>query len=681
MNVLALLLIILCGILIFFYYRITNPPINNNLKIILGVLRFLFFSIVILLIFNPTLQFSHTKKVDPTTIILVDSSASMLQPLNSNEIKSNAAQRWELELYDFLNEHSIDYKTVYFSNGLQQDSTTTDIFLALKELQNNSKQTNISDVILISDGLQHNNNSYPYVDELQFPVFPIILGKDIELTDVSLDEVLVNNPVFLNTETQISCRISGLTDSVQFMLSILDENDRILEENLISSSNNERQFTLSFTPSKLGYQTLFAQVRLQNEQEYSLNNNSREFLISVVKDKAQFTLITSSLNWDITFIHRALMKNERFKTSLLVQRKEGYFKDNEKISLPENLRDTDVLILHNSNTFNFDIATIEAIKNFVSRGGNIFYIGKIDPELHSILPLQTTRFRETVQTTVIPTSEMENYQTFLVNRHEDLASFWNALPPVTTFFYERKPNTEVILNADIVSENPIIAFSSYLQGHILQWSGYDFFKWKMWEKPDEPWFDSFIMNIGQWLLNTDISQRFLCSSDKMSYLEGEPIKFSAHLFDEKMNTISGQNIKLLISQNDSLVTEKFLLEKDNSYEVDIENLKPGKYIYSAETTSGKNLYKDDGQFLIEFLTLEQSTQGIQKAYLQYIASKTKGEILTSSDDFEKILTVQREPIIIQSTRDIELWKKWYLAVIAILLIATELFLRKKKGLL
>ncbi len=681
MNVLALLLIFLCGILIFFYYRITNPPISNNLKFILGILRFLFFSIVILLIFNPTLHFSRTKKVDPTTIILVDSSASMLQPLNSDETKSHAAQRWELELNAFLNEHGFDYKTIYFSNGLQQDSTTTDIFLALKELQNDSKFTNISDVILISDGLQHNNNSYPYVDELQFPVFPVLLGKDIELTDVSLDEILVNNPVFLNTETEISCRISGLPDSVQFMLSILDENDRILEEKLISKSNNERQYTLSYKPSKLGYQKLFAQVQLQNEQEFTLDNNSREFLISVVKDKAQFTLITSSLNWDITFIHRAFMKNERFKTSLLVQRKEGYFKDNEPISLPENLSDTDVLILHNSDTFNFDKAMIESIESFVSRGGNIFYIGKIDPELNSILPLQTTRFRETVQTTVIPTSEMKNYQTFLVNRDEDLASFWNALPPVTTFFYERKPNTEVILNADIVSENPIIAFSSYLQGHILQWSGYDFFRWKMWEKPDEQWFDSFIMNIGQWLLNTDISQRFLCSSDKMSYLEGEPIKFSAHLFDEKMNSINGQNIKLLIFQNDSLVTEKFLLEKDNSYEAVIQNLKPGKYTYSAETTSGKNIYKDEGQFLIEKLTLEQSTHGIQKAYLQYIASKTKGEILTSSDDFEEILNVQRETIIIKTTRDIELWKKWYLAVIAILLIATELFLRKKKGLL
>jgi len=681
MNLLALILIILSGIIIFFYYRFTNPPIKKSLKLILGILRFLFFAVVILLIFNPTLHFSRSKKVPPITIILVDSSASMLQPLNSDETKSQAATHWEQELNAYLGEHNILHDRVSFSNGLQQDSTTTDIFLALKELQEDSKFANISDVILFSDGLQHNNNSYPYIDELQFPVFPVLLGEDVEMIDISLDDVRVNNPVYLKTETEISCRISGLPDEIPFTLTIRDENDRLLEEKLIPKSDNKRQFSLSFTPSVLGYQKLFAQVQLQDKDEYTLDNNKREFLVSVVKDKAQFTLITSSANWDITFIHRALMKNERFETSMLMQRKEGYFQDNELVSPLEKLTETDVLILHNPNTFNFDKATLQAIENFVSRGGNILYLGKIDPELSSILPLQTTRFRETVQTTIIPTAVMGNYQTFLVSRDEALASFWNALPPITTYFYERKPQTEIIAQADIVSENPVIAFSSQLQGHILQWSGYDFFRWKMWEKPDKPWFDTFIINIAQWLLNTDISQKFLCSSDKMDYLEGEPVEFSAHLFDEKMNLVNGQDIKLRILQNDSLVAEKYFIEKENSYKTNIDDLKAGNYSYLAETTLGNRIYKDEGQFLIETLTLEQSTQGIQQAYLQYIASKTNGNMIISPEDFEKVLKVQREFKIIKTTRDIELWKNWYLVVIAILLIATELFLRKKKGLL
>jgi len=123
----------------------------------------------------------------------------------------------------------------------------------------------------------------------------------------------------------------------------------------------------------------------------------------------------------------------------------------------------------------------------------------------------------------------------------------------------------------------------------------------MWEKPDDPWFDTFIINIAQWLLNADISQRFLCSSDKMSYLEGEPVEFSAHLFDEKMNLVNGQNIKLKIFKDDSLVTEKFFIEKDNSYKADIDELKTGKYTYSSETTLGKIFLKMTGNFLSKYL--------------------------------------------------------------------------------
>jgi len=130
-----------------------------------------------------------------------------------------------------------------------------------------------------------------------------------------------------------------------------------------------------------------------------------------------------------------------------------------------------------------------------------------------------------------------------------------------------------------------------------------------------------------------------------------------------------------------LLQKNILLKKKNSYKTSLDDLNAGNYSYLAETTLGKIIYKDEGQFLIEKLTLEQSTRGIQKAYLQYIASKTKGDMLTSPENFKKLSGVKREMKIVKKSHEIELWKKWYLAVIAILLIATELFLRKKKGLL
>ncbi|MBN2018322.1 MAG: hypothetical protein JW794_09380, partial [Candidatus Cloacimonetes bacterium] len=384
----------------------------------------------------------------------------------------------------------------------------------------------------------------------------------------------------------------------------------------------------------------------------------------------------------ITFVHRVLKKNDRFETSLIARKEEGYFLGNNKVSLEEKIADSDVLILHNPETFNFDTqSVVQSIETFVSRGGNILYLGKIDPSLSHILPIKESRYKQTVQTVIMPTAAMQNYQTFSMNRDVSPESFWNSLPPITTYFYESKPRTEVLARADIVSENPVIVFSSYLQGHVLYFSGYDFYRWKMWEDIKKPWFDQFFINIGQWLLNTDVSQKFMCSSEKLSYMEGETVEFSAHIFDEKMNLVKNQDIKISIYRDDSLVQEKFLIEKDNHYSIEFRDLASGKYTFFAEAILGRKIFKDTGSFLIEERTLEQSTQGIQTAYLQYIASKTKGKMIVENSDLTHLLEIVRKNMVIKTTRDIELWKKWYLAVIAIFLVATELFLRKKKGLL
>ena len=287
-----------------------------------------------------------------------------------------------------------------------------------------------------------------------------------------------------------------------------------------------------------------------------------------------------------------------------------------------------------------------------------------------------------VQTTILPTSLMENYQTFMIKSDESLTSFWRSLPPITTYFYDSKPQTEIIAQADIISTNPVIAFSFYSKGNVLQFSGYDFYRWKMWEKSNNPWFDNFILNVGQWLLNTDISKRFICLPDKMDYTEGETVEFSAQLYDEKMNIVHVQDIKLIIAKNDSIYIEKFLHEEDNAYTTEILDLQPGKYSYYAETSLGKYKYNDEGEFLIEERTLEQSSHGIQTAYLEYIASKTGGRIIAEENALASNLDdVPREYQKISIVKEIELWRKWYVPILALLLIITELFIRKKKGLL
>ncbi len=618
--------------------------------------------------------------VRPITVLAIDSSASMNQNLSPTETKAERANSWLRTISSFLNENNMDYQQLPFSNGLTKDSTKTDILLALNEISRSESYPNISKIVLISDGLHHNINDFTLLDNYSIPVFPVILGRSKKPIDISIKEVRVNNPVYLNTDTELEIITEGIPSNIQVDLSLFDGDKKLLDQHFTNGEDQDR-FTLHFTPHELGYQQLSARISTKEIEEHNTTNNQKSFLLNVVKAKAKVTLITSSPNWDIAFIHRALQKNDRFETIFIDKRKDGYYQNDEPVQLEEKISESDVLILNNLDTFDFDTEIYRVIENFITKGGNILYTGKIDKRFASLLPLQTSRYSDTVETSILETSAMANYRSFSFPLANATSNFWNSLPPITTFFYTSKPTAEVLAKADIASENPVIAYSQYMQGHVLQFSGFGFYKWKMWQKQGQEWFDQLILNIVQWLLNADVSKRFLCSTNRLSYLEGENVAFQAYLFDEKMNPVNNQDILIKIAKNDSIFESNYMIEHNGEYSLDIQNLASGSYAYQAETSIGQRLYQDEGKFIIEDRTLEQSSSGIQRTYLEYIASKTGGSLIQNDEDLELLNKDPGAPIEITSVRDFELWKQWYLPILAIVLLALELILRKKKGLL
>ncbi|HEX37394.1 MAG TPA: hypothetical protein ENG70_00805 [Candidatus Cloacimonetes bacterium] len=604
----------------------------------------------------------------------------MGQLLNTSETKSKRASTWLDSITNYFDDQGINYQSVSFTNGLTKDSTKTDIILSLDEISKSDIYSNISNIILISDGLHHNINNFILLDNYTIPVFPVLLGKYEEQPDIILEEVTVNNPVYLDTKTEIRITIRGIPENETFEITLLENNETLLTR-LIKNEGNQKNYTLEFTPRKIGYRQLTARISVDNLREENVLNNQKNFLLNVVKNKAKITLITSSPNFDIAFIHRALQKNDRYELIFIDRRKNGYYHQNQPVQLGEIITTSDVLVLNNLDAFDFDAEIYRIIENFMARGGNIFYSGKIDKQLASLLPLQTSRFKDTIESTILETAAMNNYKSFSIQSLTTQSGFWNALPPITTYFYTPKPQAEVIAKADIASENPVIAFAKYLQGHVLQFSGYGFYKWKMWQKSEQQWFDGLILNIIQWLLNADVSQRFICSTNKLSYLEGEQVEFSAYLFDEKMNTVNNQDILVEIIRQDTTIEKKYMVEENGKYQLNIKDLIDGSYAYKAETTLGQRLYQFKGEFLIEDRTLEQSTRGIQKSYLEFIASKTGGSIINNVQELSNLDKIRQESIEFTSTIDFELWKQWYLPIFALLLLVIELIIRKKKGLL
>lgn len=628
------------------------------------------------------MHFTRKRSQPPVTAIAVDVSQSMMQPLENNKTKRQATQEYLDKIQNFLDVQNKNYQIYHFSDGLDGDTTRTDILLSLSEIQKILQDQNLADIILISDGLNHNNNNFWVLDQMHVPVSTIKLGSPSKYPDIGISSVLANNPVYLGVETEIKVELESTHDDQNIILTLWKDGQPLVSQEF---SNIDRidEATLSYTPQSLGFQRLRVTVELKDDEEINLSNNEREFILNVVKNQAKITFISSRLNWDATFFHRALKKNTKFDLQLVERRKDGYYWENKPVQIIELLRETELLILHNPDRFYFTRDEYQAVKNFLQHGGSIIYLDKIDPQLEEILPLTSTSHTDEIKTSIHLTPDAGNYQSFsLGSTDQETNEIWQNLPPVYVHFYDAKPEANLLAQAQLLTNNPAIAFYNYFDGHVLMFALNGSYRWKMWEEPDRQWFDKFVNSIANWLINADITKRFQCATDKLQYMVGEPIDFSALLFDESMNTIPRQDILLKITpkSEEKAIIEKYLTEKENKYATTIEDLEAGQYRFEATCTVGNRKLVSSGEFLVEKMPLEQSRTGLNTTFLNFISSKTNGVVIRNLDEIGKLSEIERKPKIVEQARSIELWKQWYIPVLAIILVSFELFVRKRKGL-
>ena len=103
---------------------------------------------------------------------------------------------------------------------------------------------------------------------------------------------------------------------------------------------------------------------------------------------------------------------------------------------------------------------------------------------------------------------------------------------------------------------------------------------------------------------------------------------------------------------------------------------PGKYKFEISDKTSHS--QTEGEFMISQYSPESRDNGINISLLSYISNKTYGKLIDDPDLLE-IPTAEKEITKIRS--EIPIYKKWYLITFFLLVFCTELFLRKRWGLL
>jgi len=698
---LLIALVIIAGYT-FFTYRYTVPPTGIITKNILISLRAFALSLLVFIIFEPTLNLTRKESITPLNLVFIDNSRSMT--INDGTDRKEKTIQTAGTLASA--ENQINAKFYLFGNDVKEVSADS-----LAEIYFNEGATNISgifnwidkneidasSVTLVTDGV-FNTGDNPYYDAVKsnMPVFCIGVGDTTQKKDVSLKKVIFNEINYAETPTTIAATVQNTGFAGEEATVSFFEDDSFISSQKIKLSNaGIRNVNFNYTPASGGEKKLTVIISDMNG-EFTTANNKKIFYINVLSNKIKVLLLASSPSSDLSFIKNCLREDKNLSVNSITQIAAGKFLENID---NRQMDSADVLFLIGFPSKDTpedlwksvqDLIKIKKVPYFliVSSNTSLSRIANLQSELSFTLG-QLLSGDKQVQPEITP----GNFNHPILQHSTARASeSWSQLPPVlqmNTLFLP-KPESKVLANIKISNKpvaSPLLLIRNFSGRRSVTLLAQDIWRWKLQTAlKNSDLFDSFIINSLRWLNTADEMQRIKIRTSKRNYSLGERTEFTAQVLDESLNPVPDAEIKVRIK------AEK------NSYETELQSLGAGIYdgtisinetddfIFEAEIFhDGILLGRDKGSFNIGEIDIEMLEPLMNYNLLRLIADETGGEMYFPEDYrslLEKLDEITRsshkEKII---TSELRLWSDEWLLIIAVVLLSLEWFLRKRIGLL
>ncbi len=696
----------------YFVYRKTIPPVSNGWRIVLITLRAGATILVLLLLFEPILSITRRNQEKPVVAVLMDQSAS-LALVDQNVDRSKVL--YDILNSDFLKDRTDKYDKVYYPFSYQlfdgqnaaPDSLDligdgTDIRSALAELKERLSEKYFTSVILITDGANNlGENPARYAETYGLPIYPIAIGDPAEQNDVLITNYVVNEIVYAGTKIPIDVYIkSNGFQGNKITVSLLQGNNT-LDSQVISLSGTglEQKIRLHFTPEKEG---LFKyEIKLPKlETELTGINNTKSFYVKVLKSKLKVLIISGGPQADYLFLKRTLTDDDNLDVLTSVEKINGAFYQNATLPSDAQLDKVDCLILldypHRTSSRN----SINKIKGVLAKGKPVLFLfGKqvnLDKlwELKDYTPLASKprqRPERSVYINILP--QGLQHPVFRLTEDElENREKWKELPPVFTNLnsVSLHPKAQTLAVIDLQRSTgtnlPLIAtYSSGSRKKSMAVFAYGLWRWDllMWGvgKTNEG-FQKFIQNAIRWLNTLEDSKLVRISSNKEIYRSGEEVKFIAQVYFEDYQPVDGAEVVVQLTGEKE--TQELTLENtgDGRYEGRFQVLEGGDYNFSGTAhLQGRVLGRDSGKFSVEEFSLEYQNTRMNEELLKRLATESGGAYYTADDfgELKEKLDFPEKYVVIKN--EWEIWNKIPLLVACILLLSTEWFIRKRKGML
>ncbi|MEZ4265252.1 MAG: glutamine amidotransferase [Myxococcota bacterium] len=625
--------------------------------------------------------------------------------------------------------------------GLNSDARQTRVMEALAQLRARYRNQDLGAVVLLTDAIDTTAASRRarldpagegLIRELDAPIVTFALPDDGHLKDISVAEIVANGFAFVMNATTLDAivRVHGYSEGE--LVARLLENGREVSRQAIPLVTGQTEYTVTFdfVPRKLGKQVYGVSVEHMPDEIYG-QNNSRQAIVKVIRDKVRILQIVGQPSWDERFLRNHLKEDPNIDLiSFFIMVSQDNYRpvssgETSLIPFPaqelfeEELGGFDLAIFQNFNYGPFKTREyLPAIAQFVRDGGAFLMIG--GPKSFS-----AGGYYGTPITDVLP---VEIPPRFGDERREDEASFRARLTdagthhPITRLMLDPATNQNVWENLEelqgvnlvtraradavVLAEHPtlkddqgrampVISVREVDKGRSMAVTTDSIWAWSFPagnEGQDSRHFDTFWSNSIRWLIKDPEMDLVRVRAVRERVSVGDEARATVEVFRPDYQPAADQAVEVTVRRRDEgsgagegeivLRVDDGKTDADGSLDLAIRLEKPGIYEVeaSAAVVAGRRAVGTD-LFVGTEVDPELETVIGDGRLVKLLAQASGGSVQSLDTAEPKVEPHPPRVTRVMSRRHDELWNApWVLAALA-LLFGAEWWLRRRYGFL
>jgi hypothetical protein len=683
---LLLCLLLAVGFAMFFYFK--NKTFNKKQTLSLAIIRGILVGLIAFLLLSPLIKTIKNLILKPKVLVVLDNSKSINYAGKGNIkdmfngllslVESIESKGFEVLIKD-LNAKEI--KTETLNENFEFKETKTNFSTVFSEIRNNYEGQNLSDVILISDGIINDGMS-PVSQKNNFNIHTVGLGDTTQKRDVYVSGITANKLAYLGNKFTLNADINSyLLKGQATHVSVKNGSGNVLaQKNIVFNSNDSFQ-TVSFElmAERVGKQRFVVEVK-PVLGEFTTKNNTKEIVIDIINGKEKILLVAFAAHPDIKAFKNIIEKNDLFELNIqIIQSIDMALIGNEPF---------DILILHQLPDV-YGSSTALVSKLLAKQKPTFFVLGSktnisIFNGMQNVVGINSAlnKFDKS-------TAEL-NSSFNLFNLETKTTDLIRKLPPLSVPFGEYKtfPGAETILSqkiADIATSRPLLALNLNASRKAAVMIGEGLWQWRQEEyaaNESQTSVDEIITKTLQLLSVKDDKSKLKVYPVQESFGVDQKIIFESEAYNELFEKIYDQSVQINIKGEKGIDKKyNFTISKESS-RFELSNLPAGLYNYSA---SSKILGKNEttsGQFLVTSTDLESLNSVADYNLLKTISNENNGDFVTSKNIIALRNSLEKKGLLDKIISNEELREfinlRWLLAII-IALAAVEWVLRKYFG--